>query len=131
MQRSRSTVWGPLGSPLMASVGQTLTQIEHPTHASWSMTALGRGAAASMMHVDGHTSNVSSLSDYHIPRFSEIPPIELAFLDTHAPGSPRGCGEMPLCPVPPAISNAVYDAVGVRFRTLPLTPERVKAALEA
>ena len=83
------------------------------------------------VRVDGHTSSVSSLSDYHIPRFSEIPPIELAFLDTHAPGAPRGCGEMPLCPVPAAISNAVYDAVGVRIRTLPLTPERVMAELEA
>lgn len=40
-----------------------------------------------------------------------------------------GAGEPAACPVPAAIGNAVFDATGVRTRTVPLTPERVKAAL--
>jgi isoquinoline 1-oxidoreductase len=80
--------------------------------------------------VDGHTAYVRSFDDYRIPRFSDVPPIELAFLDNEARDhSPRGCGELPVPPTAAAICNAVYRAIGVRFHTLPMTPERVLAAL--
>jgi CO/xanthine dehydrogenase Mo-binding subunit len=68
--------------------------------------------------------------DYHIPRFSDIPPIEITFLDNQDPGSPRGCGEMPLIPTIGAIANAVYRATGVRFTSTPITPDKVKKALK-
>ena len=49
----------------------------------------------------------------------------------YRPGSPYlGVGEGAMGPAPAAIANAVYDAVGVRLRTIPFTPERVKAALK-
>jgi CO/xanthine dehydrogenase Mo-binding subunit len=60
---------------------------------------------------------------------SDTPPIEVAYFDNHNPGHPRGCGEMPLPPTVAAIANAVHDAIGVRFHEIPLTPERVRAAL--
>ncbi len=44
-------------------------------------------------------------------------------------GTKFGCGELPVVPTVSAICNAVYRAIGVRFYTLPLTPERVLAAL--
>jgi CO/xanthine dehydrogenase Mo-binding subunit len=82
--------------------------------------------------VDGHTSYVRSFEDYRVPRFSDVPPIELAFLDNEARNhSPRGCGELPVPPTAAAICNAVYRAIGVRFHTLPMTPDRVLAALKA
>jgi len=79
--------------------------------------------------LDGHRTETADLMDYHIPRFSDIPPIEIVFLDNYQPGSPRGCGEMPVIPTIGAIANAVYDAVGVRFYSTPITPEKVKKAL--
>ncbi len=79
---------------------------------------------------DGHTSPTRSLDDYRIPRFQDVPPIELAFLDNASKTErPRGCGELPVIPTVGAICNAVYRATGFRFHTLPLTPERVLAAL--
>lgn len=41
-----------------------------------------------------------------------------------------GAGEPAACPVPGAIANAIFDATGARLRTVPFTPERVKAALD-
>jgi isoquinoline 1-oxidoreductase len=82
------------------------------------------------VRTDGHTAYARSLDDYRIPRFSDLPPLEITFLDNASKGqSPRGCGELPVIPTVGAICNAVYRAIGVRFYTLPLTPERVLAAL--
>jgi nicotinate dehydrogenase subunit B len=81
------------------------------------------------VELDGHRSHTHSFSDYRIARFSDTPPIDIDFLDEVAPGSPRGCGELPVIPTIGAIANAVHDAVGVRFYRLPMTPERVRTAL--
>jgi isoquinoline 1-oxidoreductase len=82
--------------------------------------------------LDGHRSYTSDLDTYRIPRFSDVPPIQVVFLDNHVPdGSPRGCGELPVIPTIGAICNGVYQAIGRRFYTLPMTPERVRAALES
>jgi len=93
--------------------------------------AWGIGFALSEeVKLDGHSTNTEYLSEYRIPRFSDMPPIEITFLDNHNPdGTPRGCGEMPVVPVSGAIANAVYNAVGVRLYSTPFTPERVKKAL--
>ena len=84
------------------------------------------------VHLDGHAAHTRSMSDYRVPRFSDVPPIELAFLSNEVKRPrPRGCGELPVIPTVGAIANAVYHAVGVRFYTLPLTPERVLTALRS
>ncbi|NOR13990.1 MAG: molybdopterin-dependent oxidoreductase [Candidatus Aminicenantes bacterium] len=80
--------------------------------------------------LNGHRTETEDLMAYHIPRFSDIPPVEIAFLDNYQPGSPRGCGEMPVIPTIGAIANAVYRAIGVRFYSTPITPEKVKKALQ-
>jgi CO/xanthine dehydrogenase Mo-binding subunit len=65
---------------------------------------------------------------YPILGFAEIPEIETVLLDR--PGQPYlGSGEATQGPTPAAITNAVFDATGLRLRTLPFTPERVLAAL--
>ena len=59
-------------------------------------------------------------------------PIDLEFIETddpHGPFGAKGVGEPGLVPTAPAIANAIYDAVGVRIRDLPITPEKVLAAL--
>ena len=75
-------------------------------------------------------SRVTSLdwSSYPILRFPEAPTIEVALLD-HPELPLYGAGEASTAPVAAALGNAVFDATGVRLRTVPLTAERVKAAL--
>ncbi|MBI1877129.1 MAG: xanthine dehydrogenase family protein molybdopterin-binding subunit [Chloroflexi bacterium] len=70
-----------------------------------------------------------NLSDYMIPSFLDIP-AELDSISLEAdPGEFHGIGEMTLPPVAPAIANAIFDAVGVRIRDLPLSAEKVLRAL--
>lgn len=66
---------------------------------------------------------------YDIPRFSWIPDIDVALIDN--PGiPPQGCGEPTITCMGGVIANAVHDAVGVRMYELPMTPERIKKALQ-
>ena len=63
----------------------------------------------------------------------DIPEIETEIVDSYDPESPYGakeCGEGPIQPVIPAILNALYDAIGIRITTLPITPEKVLKALK-
>jgi len=87
-------------------------------------------ALSEKVKLDGHGCYTEYFSEYRIPRFSDIPPIEIVFLDNYNPGSPRGCGEMPMIPTIGAIANAVYKAIGVRFYSTPITPDRVREALQ-
>jgi nicotinate dehydrogenase subunit B len=75
-------------------------------------------------------SRVSSVdwSSYPILRFSDLPKLEIDLVD-RPNEPPLGAGEATCAAVGAAIGNAVYDATGVRLRTVPFTPERVKAAL--
>jgi nicotinate dehydrogenase subunit B len=78
-------------------------------------------------------SRVTSLdwASYPIVRFSEIPDeIEIVLID-HPEAPPMRVGEPASESVWPGVANAIYDAIGVRVRDLPLTPERILAALEA
>jgi isoquinoline 1-oxidoreductase len=92
---------------------------------------MGIGYALSEeVKLNGHSTETEYLSEYRIPRFSDTPPIEITFLNKHNPdGTPRGCGEVPVVPTIGAIANAVYNAIGIRFYSTPITPERVKKAL--
>jgi len=81
------------------------------------------------IELDGHRTCTSNFAQYRIPRFSDVPPIEIAFLDNFRPGKPRGCGEMPVIPTIGAIANAVFHATGARIYRTPITPKRVLKAL--
>ncbi|MGD2245921.1 MAG: xanthine dehydrogenase family protein molybdopterin-binding subunit [Candidatus Aminicenantes bacterium] len=72
--------------------------------------------------------------DYKIPTVQEMNfPIHLEFIETKDSDGPfgaKGVAEPGLVPTAPAIANAIYDAVGVRIRDLPITPEKILAALK-
>ena len=73
-----------------------------------------------------------NLLDYRIPTSAECPDFFASIVETLDPGGPYGAkeaGEGPLHPIIPAIANAIHDALGVRLRRIPFTPERVLAAL--
>ncbi|MEO0605575.1 MAG: molybdopterin cofactor-binding domain-containing protein, partial [Myxococcota bacterium] len=75
-----------------------------------------------------------SLLDYRLATSLDTPRIASSIVESIDPGGPYGAkeaGEGPLHPAIPAIANAIYDAVGVRLRTMPFTPERVRAAILA
>lgn len=65
------------------------------------------------------------LSQYRVPRFSDLPPIETVLLDRKDLPS-AGAGECPIVGLAPAIANAIFDATGVRLRSLPLVPQGLK-----
>ncbi|MBV6521800.1 MAG: 4-hydroxybenzoyl-CoA reductase subunit alpha [Gemmatimonadaceae bacterium] len=72
-------------------------------------------------------------TDYKVASAADLDfPIELRFVETNDPHGPfgaKGAGELALAPTAPAIANAIYNAVGVRVRDLPITPEKVLRAL--
>jgi CO/xanthine dehydrogenase Mo-binding subunit len=82
---------------------------------------------------EGKTIN-PTFSDYRIPFAQDIPPIELINLESPLPQGPfgaKGIGELGNFGIAPAIANAIHKAAGVRLTEIPMTPERVLAALEA
>ena len=75
-----------------------------------------------------------NLHDYLIPTIGDMPPVESILIEDPSSAGPfgaKGVGEQALIPTAPAILNALYDAVGVRIRKLPATPDKVRAAILA
>lgn len=70
--------------------------------------------------------------NYRIPTFADVPRTEVhlvASTDSVGPLRSKGMAECCINPVAPALANALHDATGVRFRSLPLTPERIYSRL--
>jgi len=71
---------------------------------------------------------------YKVPTTLDMCPVETVLVEDPDPNGPFGAkevGQGPLLPIPPAVANAVYDAVGVRIDCVPITPDRVLEALAA
>lgn len=76
--------------------------------------------------------NAPSLLDYRMPTFLDTPHIESLIVeaaDAQGPYGAKEAGEGPLHPIIPAISNAIYDAIGIRLNKTPFSPPAVLAAL--
>jgi len=67
---------------------------------------------------------------YEIPRFSWLPKIEVVLVD-NPDMAPQGCGEPAVTVMGAVVANAIYDAIGVRLFTLPMTPARIEEALKS
>jgi nicotinate dehydrogenase subunit B len=91
-------------------------------------TVMGLGGALfERVHFAGGRLLTLSLSDYRLPRFRDLPAIEVVLVDRPEVPS-AGAGETPIVCVAPAIANAVLAAKGVRIRSLPLLRELPAAA---
>ncbi len=64
-------------------------------------------------------------SEYRVPRFSDVPQIEVVLLDRKDIPS-AGAGETPIVGLAPAVGNAIFNATGVRLRSLPMVPHGLK-----
>lgn len=98
--------------------------------------AQGIGFALTENHqVDGNGVMVNpNLRNYRIPTYADIPRTEVLLVgsaDSAGPLRAKGMAECCINPVAPALANAVHDATGVRYRALPLTPERIYGRLPA
>ncbi|MBI2554578.1 MAG: molybdopterin-dependent oxidoreductase [Candidatus Rokubacteria bacterium] len=91
-------------------------------------------ALTEQLHVqDGYVLNPQFM-EYAIFHAGDMPEIEVRLIESVDPAGPfgaKGIGEAGAIPVAAAVANAVHDAVGVRIRELPLTPERVYRAISS
>ncbi|MBI2929913.1 MAG: xanthine dehydrogenase family protein molybdopterin-binding subunit, partial [Verrucomicrobia bacterium] len=79
-----------------------------------------------MRFKDGRMLN-SKFSQYHVPRFKDVPPIETLLLNR--PDLPSvGAGETPINGIAPAIANALFNATQTRIRSLPIRNATFRAA---
>ncbi len=81
---------------------------------------------------DGRLDNPGFL-DYRVPVASDLPMIETILVEVPNPRHPfgaKGVGEAPIVPPMAAVANAIEDAIGIRMHNLPMSPPRVRAALD-
>jgi len=93
---------------------------------------LGQALQEEMVWREGRLMN-PTLLDYRIPATLDTPQIDCIIVESNDPEGPFGAkeaGEGSLAATIPAVANAIYDAVGVRITSLPITPEKVLAALQ-
>jgi len=93
--------------------------------------SLGYALSEELQIKDGKVLN-PNFRDYKVPTAPETPEIELHFVEHDCKASPlgaKGIAELPAIIPAPAIANAVYNAIGIRFFAPPLTPEKVARAL--
>jgi xanthine dehydrogenase molybdenum-binding subunit len=97
-------------------------------------TAMGVGYALTerLILEKGEVMN-PNFRDYKMLTAKDVIPIEAVIIETNDEAGPfgaKGIGEPGLVPSAPAIANAIYDAIGVRIKELPMTPERVLKAIK-
>ncbi|MBW1721942.1 MAG: xanthine dehydrogenase family protein molybdopterin-binding subunit [Deltaproteobacteria bacterium] len=95
-------------------------------------TGVGYGLCEEMILKNGRVMN-GNFRDYKMLTAKDKIPVDAVIVETQDPDGPfgaKGVGEPGLVPTAPAIANAVYDAIGVRIRDLPITPEKILNALK-
>jgi CO/xanthine dehydrogenase Mo-binding subunit len=111
----------------------------HPSYVEGQMqggAAQGIGWALNEEYLydeQGRMTNASFL-DYRMPTALDLPLIETVIVEVPNPNHPygvRGVGEVPIVAPPAALAAAIYRAVGVRMRELPMSPPRLWAAIKA
>ncbi|WP_306061770.1 xanthine dehydrogenase family protein molybdopterin-binding subunit [Natronococcus wangiae] len=108
--------------------GMAEGQVEGANHMSYEM-AVSEGITFD----DEGRPEVTDFNEYDWPTAAETPTIESILIETHEPTGPFGAksvAEVPTNTVPPALSNAIREAVGVRITDMPITAEKIESELE-
>jgi putative selenate reductase molybdopterin-binding subunit len=96
--------------------------------------ALGYAICEEMRYDKMGVAVERDLDRYHVMRSNEMPELTTIFVETFEPTHPFGVkavAEIPMDGVAPAVGNAILDAIGVDLDTIPITPEKVWAALRS
>jgi CO/xanthine dehydrogenase Mo-binding subunit len=118
---------------LRYTAAQDAGKAVHPSYVEGQMqggVTQGIGWALNEEYIyndEGRMTNASFL-DYRMPTCLDLPMIDTVIVEVPNPGHPygvRGVGEVPIVPPPAAIANAIYRAVGVRMKELPMSPGRI------
>src|ERR1051326_6258410 len=105
---------GPLSTP-------TACAIRSSAQISWGWEERCSNRLNSKMAVSN-----PHFAQYRVPRFRDVPQIEVVLLD-RKDLPPAGAGETPIVGIAPAIGNAIFDATGIRLRSLPMVPRGLPA----
>jgi isoquinoline 1-oxidoreductase len=89
-----------------------------------AMMGLGGALYEAIEFADGKVLN-PHFSGYRVPRFGDLPILETVLLDRKDLPS-AGAGETPIVAIAPAVGNAIFQATGVRLRSLPMVPKGFK-----
>jgi carbon-monoxide dehydrogenase large subunit len=99
---------------------------------------IAQGVGQALLEVASYDGNgqllTASYMDYTMPRADDLPSFEVSHQNTPCPGNPlgiKGCGEAGAIGSPPAVMNAITDAIGTNDLTMPATPQKVWAAIRA
>jgi CO/xanthine dehydrogenase Mo-binding subunit len=120
----KTVTYHDCGFPLNLSI------VEGQVHGNVSM-GLGQALWEEILLEGGQVQNPTFL-DYRAPLATETPEMISGMVETRDPGGPYGAkevGEGSISGILAAVANAVYDATGIRFTRLPITPEKVLEAL--
>jgi isoquinoline 1-oxidoreductase subunit beta len=116
-------VWAAIDAGIALQPGNIVAQVE-----GGIVMAIG-AALYERVDVKAGELQAANFDLYRVPRMADAPEIAVEVISTDNP--PTGVGETFLSPVAPAIANAVAQLTGKRLRHLPMTPDRVKSALQA
>jgi len=89
------------------------------------MMGLGGALFEAIEFSNGMITN-PHLADYRVPRFADAPKVEIVLLDRKDIPS-AGAGETPIMGIAPAIGNAIFNATGIRLRSMPMVPDGLKS----
>ena len=109
----------------------------HPSYVEGQIqggSVQGIGWALNEEYVFDETGGMKNAGflDYRMPTTYDVPMIDTILVEVPNPGHPygvRGVGEVPIVPPPAAIANAIYNAVGIRMRHLPMSPPHLLQAM--
>jgi len=97
-----------------------------------AVQGLGYALSEELVWEEGIVLN-PNFQDYRIFYINDVPPMKSLIVESIDPDGPygaKGVGEPASIPTAPAVANAIYDAVGVRIKSLPITPEKILKALK-
>lgn len=122
---------------LRYTVAQDAGTAIHPSYVEGQMQGgavqgIGWALNEEYWYDDAGSMRNATFLDYRIPTCYDVPMIETIIVEVPDPNHPygvRGVGEVPICPPPAAIANAIHQAVGVRMQQLPMSPPRVLAEI--
>ena len=114
-------------------LGKVINPIGAECQIEGGVLSMGIGYALmeNLVLKEGKVQN-TNFADYKIPTMLDSCPVETRFIETIDPYGPfgaKGVGEPAMIPSAAAISNAIYHAVGIRIKDLPITPEKVISAI--